>query len=205
MLHEIVMSGLGGQGALLIGQILAVAGTVEDLNATWMPTYGPEKRGGTAFCDVILSDEPIGSPVVDEPEAVVAMDAASFERFESSIAPGGKMIYNASVCTAAPARGYRLYRRSGRGDRTCAWQRQGDQHGAPWRTAGSIPNCAGDLCGSGLAREARRKKRKTAGHESGGDPPRRRLRETAKIRKIMVPGVGKPMPGTFYIGNRHRK
>lgn len=104
MLHEIVMSGLGGQGALLIGQILAVAGTVEDLNATWMPIYGPEKRGGTAFCDVILSDEPIGSPVVDEPEAVVAMDAASFERFESSIVPGGKMIYNASVCTAAPAR-----------------------------------------------------------------------------------------------------
>lgn len=104
MLHEIVMSGFGGQGALLIGQVLAVAGTVEDLNATWMPTYGPEKRGGTAYCDVILSDEIIGSPVVDEPEIVVAMDESSFARFEHSVLPGGAMIYNSSLCTSAPAR-----------------------------------------------------------------------------------------------------
>lgn len=104
MLYEIVMSGLGGQGALLIGQILAIAGIEENLNATWMPTYGPEKRGGTAFCNVILSDETIGSPVVDEPEVVVAMDEASFIRFESNIVPGGKMIYNASMCAARPAR-----------------------------------------------------------------------------------------------------
>ena len=104
MLTEIVMSGFGGQGALLIGQVLAVAGTVEDLNATWMPTYGPEKRGGTAYCDVILSDEAIGSPVVDEPEIVVAMDESSFVRFQDVIVPGGVMIYNSSLCTSAPAR-----------------------------------------------------------------------------------------------------
>lgn len=104
MLHEIVMSGFGGQGALLIGQVLAIAGTVENLNATWMPTYGPEKRGGTAYCDVILSDESIGSPVVEEPEIVVAMDESSFARFEGSIVPGGAMIYNASLCTSVPAR-----------------------------------------------------------------------------------------------------
>lgn len=104
MLHEIIMSGFGGQGALLIGQILAVAGTVENLNAIWRPTYGPEKRGGTAYCDVILSDETIGSPIVDEPEIVVAMDESSFTRFEHDILPGGAMIYNSSLCTSVPSR-----------------------------------------------------------------------------------------------------
>lgn len=104
MLHEMILSGFGGQGALLIGQILAVAGTVENLNAIWRPTYGPEKRGGTAYCDVILSDERIGSPIVDEPEIVVAMDESSFTRFEGEILPGGAMIYNSSLCAAPPAR-----------------------------------------------------------------------------------------------------
>ena len=104
MLHEFVLSGYGGQGALLIGQLLAVAGTREDLNAMWRPTYGPEKRGGTAYCDVILTDGAIGSPVVDEPEIVVAMDERSFVRFEHDIVPGGTLIYNASMCAARPSR-----------------------------------------------------------------------------------------------------
>lgn len=104
MLREMIMSGFGGQGALLIGQVLAIAGTVENLNAIWRPTYGPEKRGGTAYCDVILSDEIIGSPIVDEPEIVIAMDERSFRQFEPAIVPGGLMLYNSSLCTSAPGR-----------------------------------------------------------------------------------------------------
>ena len=104
MLREMIMSGFGGQGALLIGQVLAIAGTVENLNAIWRPTYGPEKRGGTAYCDVILSDEIIGSPIVDEPEIVIAMDEHSFRQFEPAIVPGGLMLYNSSLCTSAPGR-----------------------------------------------------------------------------------------------------
>lgn len=104
MLYEIVMSGFGGQGALLIGQLLAMAGIREGRNATWMPTYGPEKRGGTAYCDVILSDETIGSPVVDEPEAVIAMDEKSFTMFEDRIVPGGVLLYNSSLVVSEPSR-----------------------------------------------------------------------------------------------------
>lgn len=84
--------------------MLAIAGTVENLNAIWRPTYGPEKRGGTAYCDVILSDEIIGSPIVDEPEIVIAMDEHSFRQFEPAIVPGGLMLYNSSLCTSAPGR-----------------------------------------------------------------------------------------------------
>lgn len=104
MLQELVLSGIGGQGALLIGQVLAVASTFEDKNATWMPTYGPEKRGGSAYCDVIVSDQRIGSPIVDEPQTVVAMDPRSFAQFESLIVPQGTMIYNTSMCDGVPSR-----------------------------------------------------------------------------------------------------
>ena len=75
MLKEVIFSGFGGQGALLIGQVLAMAGVIEDLNATYRPTYGFEKRGGVAFCDVILSDEEIGTPVIENPEVAVIMFA----------------------------------------------------------------------------------------------------------------------------------
>ncbi len=100
MLTEVVLSGFGGQGALLAGQILAMAGILEGNNATWLPTYGMEKRGGIALCDVILSDEKIGSPVVDEPPVVVAMDERSFLRYEDAIPKGGTMIYNSSLVQA---------------------------------------------------------------------------------------------------------
>lgn len=104
MLKEVIISGFGGQGSLLIGQVLAMAGVVEDKNATYRPTYGFEKRGGIAFCDVILSDEEIGSPVVEEPEAVIIMDERSFKRFEPLVKKGGVMFYNTSLVTSKPSR-----------------------------------------------------------------------------------------------------
>ncbi|MGI6204926.1 MAG: 2-oxoacid:acceptor oxidoreductase family protein [Anaerovoracaceae bacterium] len=104
MLKEAVFSGFGGQGALLIGQVLCIAATKEDLNALYRPTYGFEKRGGIAFCDVIVSDEEIGSPVVEEPEAAILMDERSFRRFEPQVRPGGAVFYNTSLIKSKPTR-----------------------------------------------------------------------------------------------------
>ncbi|MCI2061996.1 MAG: 2-oxoacid:acceptor oxidoreductase family protein [Eubacteriaceae bacterium] len=104
MLKEVIFSGFGGQGALLIGQVLAMAGVIEDLNATYRPTYGFEKRGGVAFCDVILSDEEIGTPVIENPEVAVIMDEASFKRFEPLVKKGGAMFYNTSLISSKPTR-----------------------------------------------------------------------------------------------------
>jgi Pyruvate:ferredoxin oxidoreductase and related 2-oxoacid:ferredoxin oxidoreductases, gamma subunit len=104
MLKEVIFSGFGGQGALLIGQVLAMAGVIEDLNATYRPTYGFEKRGGVAFCDVILSDEEIGTPVIENPEVAVIMDEASFKRFEPLVQKGGAMFYNTSLISSKPSR-----------------------------------------------------------------------------------------------------
>lgn len=104
MIKEVLISGFGGQGSLLAGQILAVAGVMDDKNVTYRPVYGTEKRGGMAFCDVIISDEEIGSPALEEPQCLVAMDESSFEKFESIVAPGGTVISNSSLVTSQPSR-----------------------------------------------------------------------------------------------------
>ncbi|MBQ9180414.1 MAG: 2-oxoacid:acceptor oxidoreductase family protein [Firmicutes bacterium] len=104
MLKEVLISGFGGQGSLLAGQILALAGVMDDKNVTYRPVYGTEKRGGLAFCDVIISDEEIGSPALEETECLVAMDENSFTRFESIVRPGGTVIVNSSLVTSQPTR-----------------------------------------------------------------------------------------------------
>ena len=104
MKNEIISAGFGGQGVLLLGQLLAYAGMIEDKNVSWLPSYGPEMRGGTANCSVIVSDEPVGSPVVTEADAVIIMNKPSLEKFEPALKPGGRMFINSSLIDTKPKR-----------------------------------------------------------------------------------------------------
>jgi len=104
MKRELVISGFGGQGGLAIGKNLAEAGMVEGLNVTWAPSYGPEMRGGTANCSVVLSDTPIGSPVFAHPTDLIALNEPSLAKFEEDVVPGGLVLVNSSVVTRAVAR-----------------------------------------------------------------------------------------------------
>ncbi|WP_294852760.1 2-oxoacid:acceptor oxidoreductase family protein [uncultured Oscillibacter sp.] len=99
MKKEIIISGFGGQGGLAIGKNLAEAGMAEGLNVTWAPSYGPEMRGGTANCSVVLSDHPVGSPVFNHPTELIAMNEPSLEKFEAGVVPGGAVFVNSSVVT----------------------------------------------------------------------------------------------------------
>jgi 2-oxoglutarate ferredoxin oxidoreductase subunit gamma len=102
--RSVVIAGFGGQGVILAGKILAQAGMSHGLEVTWLPSYGPEMRGGTANCTVILSDGPIGSPIVDEPTAVVALNLPSLDKFESSVASKGILLVNRSLISRAVQR-----------------------------------------------------------------------------------------------------
>ena len=97
MKKEIIISGFGGQGGLAIGKNLAEAGMAEGLNVTWAPSYGPEMRGGTANCSVIVSDDPVASPLVDKADVIVAMNRPSLDKFEEHVKPGGVLVINSSI------------------------------------------------------------------------------------------------------------
>ncbi|WP_434133547.1 2-oxoacid:acceptor oxidoreductase family protein [Sporomusa sphaeroides] len=97
MRHEIVMSGFGGQGVMVMGQLLTYAGMLENKNVSWMPSYGPEMRGGTANCSVIITDGSVGAPIVTKPVAAVIMNLPSLDKFESAMAVDGAMIINSSL------------------------------------------------------------------------------------------------------------
>ena len=97
MQTEIVIAGFGGQGVLFAGQVLAYAAMDSGLTVTWIPSYGPEMRGGTANCTVIISDEEIGSPIVRYPKAVIALNLPSLEKYEKMVKPGGVLIANSSL------------------------------------------------------------------------------------------------------------
>ena len=99
MKKELVISGFGGQGGLAIGKNLAEAGMAEGLNVTWAPSYGPEMRGGTANCSVVLSDSPIGSPVFAHPSDLIALNEPSLVKFEADVVPGGLVLVNSDVIT----------------------------------------------------------------------------------------------------------
>lgn len=94
---RIIVAGFGGQGVLLIGQMIAYAGMFADKEVTWMPTYGPEMRGGTANCTVCVADDTIASPVVTQCDILVAMNGPSLEKFGSMLVPGGDLYINTSV------------------------------------------------------------------------------------------------------------
>ncbi len=102
--HEIVIAGFGGQGTLFFGDVLAHAALHDDLQVTWLPSYGPEQRGGTANCTVVISDEPIASPVVADPTILVAMNRPSLDRFEPAVRPGGLIVCDSTMVDQAPSR-----------------------------------------------------------------------------------------------------
>ncbi len=104
MEHGTILCGFGGQGLLFAGQVLAQAALLEGREVSWMPSYGPEMRGGTATCTVVVSDLPIGSPLVDLPDSVVALNPPSMARYEPLLAPGGLLVVNDSLVEAEPAR-----------------------------------------------------------------------------------------------------
>ena len=95
--YSTIISGFGGQGVILAGKVLARSGMEKGLNVTWLPSYGPEMRGGTANCTVIISDYLIGSPVVDNPSSLIAFNEPSFDKFSSKVKAGGNILINGSL------------------------------------------------------------------------------------------------------------
>lgn len=104
MQHATIFGGFGGQGLLFAGHVLAQAAVIEGRTVSWMPSYGPEMRGGTASCTVIVADHPIGSPIVDTADSVVALNPPSLAKFEPLLVPGGVLIVNATLVEAEPRR-----------------------------------------------------------------------------------------------------
>ena len=94
---QILIAGFGGQGVLFAGKFLATKGLIEGKNVSWLPSYGPEMRGGTANCSVIISDDPVGSPIVSEPNCLIAMNLPSLRRYENSVVPGGMILVDSTL------------------------------------------------------------------------------------------------------------
>ncbi|MDF2521679.1 MAG: 2-oxoacid:ferredoxin oxidoreductase subunit gamma [Clostridia bacterium] len=97
MTHEIIMAGFGGQGVMAMGKILVEAALKEGKEVSWLPSYGPEMRGGTANCNVIISEDPVGAPVVSEATAALILNRPSLDKFENDVIPGGTLIINSSL------------------------------------------------------------------------------------------------------------
>jgi Pyruvate:ferredoxin oxidoreductase and related 2-oxoacid:ferredoxin oxidoreductases, gamma subunit len=108
--QRILIAGFGGQGVLFLGKWIAYAGALRQKQVSWLPSYGPEMRGGTANCSVILSENPIGSPIVSEPDVLIAMNLPSFLAYQASVRPGGEIIYDTSLIHEQPARADVRYR-----------------------------------------------------------------------------------------------
>jgi 2-oxoglutarate ferredoxin oxidoreductase subunit gamma len=104
MYQDVMIAGFGGQGVLLAGKLLAYAGMIEGKHVTWFPSYGAEIRGGTANCTVIISSDEIGSPVVQNPSAMLIFNDASFKKFEKKIQTGGQLYLNTSLVHEPPSR-----------------------------------------------------------------------------------------------------
>lgn len=104
MTEEIIISGFGGQGVLSMGKILAYSALMEGKEVSWMPAYGPEQRGGTANVTVIISDERISSPIVSSYDTAIILNQPSLEKFQNSVKPGGRLIYDAYGIAEPPTR-----------------------------------------------------------------------------------------------------
>jgi 2-oxoglutarate ferredoxin oxidoreductase subunit gamma len=101
---NVLLAGFGGQGVLFAGKLIAEAGLIEGREVSWLPSYGPEMRGGTANCSVCLSDDPIGSPLVLEPDVLIAMNQPSLDRFAADVTPGGLVLIDSTMIPRAPER-----------------------------------------------------------------------------------------------------
>ena len=97
---EILIAGFGGQGILFAGKFLAYKGLLEENQVSWLPSYGPEMRGGTANCNVILSDEPVGSPIITDPGVLIAMNLPSLQKYVDTVVPGGQIYIDSSLIDA---------------------------------------------------------------------------------------------------------
>ena len=104
MTEEIIFAGFGGQGVLLAGQVVTYAGMEAGKHVSWLPSYGPEMRGGTSNCSVVVSDEEVASPVVLDADSIVAMNRPSMEKFESAVKPGGVLVMNSDLIEIEPTR-----------------------------------------------------------------------------------------------------
>jgi 2-oxoglutarate ferredoxin oxidoreductase subunit gamma len=104
MQTEVIVAGFGGQGVLFTGQLLSYAAMDEGKEVTWIPSYGPEMRGGTANCTIVIADEEIGSPLVRNPRAVIAMNLPSLDKYEATIQPGGLLVINGSMVNRSVTR-----------------------------------------------------------------------------------------------------
>ena len=101
---QILIAGFGGQGILFAGKFLAYKGLMEDQQVSWLPSYGPEMRGGTANCNVILSDTPVGSPIITAPDVLIAMNLPSLQKYVDTVVPGGQIYVDSSLIDAKVAR-----------------------------------------------------------------------------------------------------
>ena len=97
---QILIAGFGGQGILFAGKFLAYKGLMEDLQVSWLPSYGPEMRGGTANCNVILSESPVGSPIITDPDVLIAMNLPSLQKYVDTVVPGGQIYLDSSLIDA---------------------------------------------------------------------------------------------------------
>ena len=97
---QILIAGFGGQGILFSGKFLAYKGLTEELQVSWLPSYGPEMRGGTANCNVILSDDPVGSPIITSPDVLIAMNLPSLQKYVNSVVAGGQIYVDSSLIDA---------------------------------------------------------------------------------------------------------
>ena len=97
MTKQFLIAGFGGQGLLFAGKFLVYKGMLEGKEVSWLPSYGPEMRGGTASCSVIVSDEPVGSPIVDKPDVLMVMNLPSLDRYEDSVVPGGMIVLDSTL------------------------------------------------------------------------------------------------------------
>ena len=104
MQNEIQFAGFGGQGIMLMGQIMAQTAMQQGYEVVWIPSYGPEMRGGTAYCTVVISDRPIGSPIIRNPRHLVAMNRPSLEKFAPFVKPGGTIFINSSIISIGAGR-----------------------------------------------------------------------------------------------------
>ncbi len=104
MTEEIIIAGFGGQGVLSMGQIICYSGVMQGMEVSWMPSYGPEMRGGTANCTVIVSDKPISSPVLTSFDTAIVLNQPSLDKFEGMVKPGGTIIYERNSIIHKPTR-----------------------------------------------------------------------------------------------------
>lgn len=97
MINEILIAGFGGQGILFAGKLLAYFGLIDGKEVSWLPSYGPAMRGGTCNCSVCINDEPIGSPLILEPEALIVMNTPSYDKFINTVKPGGSVFIDSTL------------------------------------------------------------------------------------------------------------